>query len=76
MTVKERNAFTGTAFPELDLQLRVPDRFISVKLPRTNIDSEDMLVHRRVAMRQGGALTLGGAYIWELALLLEGLAGK
>ena len=27
-------------------------------------------------MKQGGTITLGGAYIWDLALLLEGLAAE
>ena len=35
-----------------------------------------MLVHRRVAIKQGGTLTLGGDYIWDLALLLEGPAAE
>ena len=63
-----------TTLPDLELQPGIPDSFISVKLPRTNIDYEDILVHRRVAIKQGGTLTLGGAYLWDLALLLEGLA--
>ena len=54
----------------------IPDSFISVKLPRTNIDDEDIPVHRRVAIKQGGTLTLGGAYLWDIALLLEGLAAE
>jgi hypothetical protein len=34
------------------------------------------MVHRRVAIKQGGTLTLGGAYLWDLALPLEGLAAE
>jgi hypothetical protein len=54
MTVKERNALIGTALPDLELQLGVPNSFISVKLPRTNIDHEYILVHRRVVIKEGG----------------------
>ena len=66
----------STALPDLELQPGKPDSFISVKLPRTKIDYEDILVHCRVAIKQGGTLTLGGAYLWDLALLLEGLAAE
>ena len=38
-----------------------------------NIRHEDLMVHRRVAIKQGGILTIGGAYLWDLALLLEGV---
>ena len=74
MTVQERNALISTSLPDLELQLGSPNRFISVKLPRTNIDHQDLLVQRRVVVKQGGTLTLGGAYLWDLALLLEGLS--
>ena len=79
MAVQERNALISTALPDLELQPGIPNSFISVKLPRTNIDYEDILVHRRAAIKQGGPLTpltLGGAYLWDLALLLEGLAAE
>ena len=49
---------------------------MSVKLPRTNIDHQDLLAQRRVAVKQAGTLTLGGAYLWDLALLLEGLSSE
>ena len=76
MTVQERNALVSTSLPDLELQPGSPSGFISVKLPRTNIDHQDLLVQRRVAIKQGGALTLGGAYLWDLALLLEGLSAE
>ena len=76
MTVQERNSLINTSLPDLELQPGIPDSFISVKLPRTNIDHEDILVHRRVAIKQGGTLTLGGAYLWDLVLLLEGLSAE
>ncbi len=72
MSIKERNNLPSTALPELDLQPGVPDTFLSVKLPRTNLDDEDIIVHRRVAIKQGGTLSVGGAYLSDLALLLEG----
>jgi hypothetical protein len=68
MTVNERNTLIGTTLPELELQLGMIERFILVKLPRTNNDREDIMVHRRVAIKQGRTLTLGGAYLWDLAL--------
>ena len=48
MTVEERNALISIALPDLELQPGIPNSFISAKLPRTNIDYDDMLVHRRV----------------------------
>ena len=74
MTVQERNALISTSLNDLELQLGSPSSFISAKLPRTNIDHRDLLVQRRVAIKQGGTLTLGGAYLWDLALILEGLS--
>ena len=76
MTVQERNALISTSLPDLELQPGNPDSFISVKLPRTNIDHDDILAQRCVAIKQGGTLTLGGAYLWDLALLLEGLSAE
>ena len=58
----------STSLPDLELQLGSPGGFISVKLPRTNIDHQDLLVQRRVAFC--------GAYLWDLALLLEGLSAE
>ena len=63
MTVQERNALISTSLPDLELQPGNPDSFSSVKLPRTNIDHDDILAQRRVAIKNGGTLTLGGAYI-------------
>ena len=67
--MKETNALISTALLDLELQPGIPNSFISVKLPRTNIDYEYIAVHCRVAIKQGGTLTLGGAYLWDLALL-------
>ena len=64
MTVQERNALISTSLLDLELQHGILDSFISVKLPRTNIEHEDILVHRRVGSKQGGTLTLGGDYLW------------
>ena len=33
-------------------------------------------LQRPVATKQGGTLTLGGAHIWDLALLLEGVSAE
>ena len=66
----------STSLPDLELQPGPLNSFISVKLPCTNIDHADILVHRRVAIKQGGTLTLGGPYLWDLALLLDGLAAE
>ena len=52
MTVQERNALISTALPDLELQPGILDSFVSVKLPRTNIEHEGLLVHRRVAIKQ------------------------
>jgi hypothetical protein len=76
MTVQERNALISTALPDLELQLGIPDNFISVKLPRTNIYHQVLLAQRRVVVKQGGTLTLGGAYLWDLDLILEGLSAE
>ena len=55
----------------------MPSGFISVKLPRTNLDIDELFAQRRVAVqKKGGTLTAGGAYLWDLALLLEGCAGE
>ena len=48
----------------------------SVKLPRTNLEYEELFVHSRVAIQRGGTLTVGGAYLWDLALRLEGLSAE
>ena len=66
----------NTSLLELELQPGSPGGFIPLKLPRTNIDHQDLLVQRRVAVKQGGTLTLGGPYFWDLALLLEGLSAE
>ncbi len=52
MTAQERNALVSIALPDLELQPGILDSCVSVKLPRTNIDYEGILVHRRVAMQQ------------------------
>jgi hypothetical protein len=54
MTVQERNALINTSLPDLELQPGSPSGNISVKLPRTNIDHQDLLVQRHVAIKQGG----------------------
>ena len=76
MTAQERNALISTSLPDLELQPGNPDSSISVKLPRTSIDHDDILAQHRGAIKRGGTLTLGGAYLWDLALLLEGLSAE
>ena len=34
------------------------------------------MLQRRVAIKQGGTLSLGGVYLWDLALLLEGISAE
>ena len=69
MSIRERSNLSSTTLPDFELRPGLPDGFISVKLPRTNLDYEELFVHRRVAFRKGGTLTVGGAYLWDLALL-------
>ena len=76
MSIKERNNSPGTALPKLELQPGVPDGFISVKLPRTNLDHQDPLVQRRIAGKSGGRLTVEWSYLWDLALLLGGCTSE
>ena len=71
MSMHERSNMPSTAPPDFELQLGLPDGFISVKLPRTNLDLDELFTHRRVAIQKGGTLTVGRAYLWDLALLLE-----
>ena len=33
-------------------------------------------MHRRVASKQGGKFTVGGSYLWDVALLLEGCTSE
>ena len=40
------------------------------------LDQEDLITHRRVAIKQGGTLTVSGAYLRDLALLLEGCTSE
>ena len=70
MSIQERNSLTNTVL-DLELQPGLPNGFISVKLPRTDLYCEELLIQRRVAIRKGGMLTICGDYLWELALLLE-----
>ena len=68
MSTQERSNMSSTALPDFDLQPGVPDGFISLKLPRTKLDIDELFTHRRVAIQKGGTLTAGGAYLWDLAL--------
>ena len=77
MSIKERNNVPSTALPACDLQLGEPsESCVSIKLPRANLDQEDILTHRRVVTKHGGTLTVSGAYLWDLALLLEGCTSE
>ena len=72
MTIKERSNLPSTACPSFELQLGEPSELcVSIKLPRTNLDKEDLLTHHRVVVNQGGILSVSGQYLWDLALLLE-----
>ena len=77
MSIKERNNIPSTALPTLDLQPGEPSNLCdSSELPRTNLGEEDLLTHRRVAIKQGGTLSVAGAYLWDLALLLDGCTSE
>ena len=73
MSIKERNNLPSTALPAFGLQPGEPsDLCVSIKLPRTILDQEDILTYSRVAIKQGGTLSVSRAYLWDLALWLEG----
>ena len=76
MSIRERSSLSSTALPGFEVQPGLPDGFVSGKLPRTNLDYEELVVHRRLASKKGGALTVGGAYLWDLALRLEGCTSE
>ena len=77
MSIQERGHLPSTALPDFDIQLGKPsDECLSIKLQRTNLDQEDLLDKRRVDIKQGGTLTVGGSYLWDLALLLEGCTSE
>ena len=62
-----------TALPEFDLQLGKPScQCLFIKRPRTNLDHQDLIDKRRLAIKSGRTLTVEGSYLWGLALLLEG----
>ena len=44
--------------------------------PRTNLDLDELFTHRRVGIQKEGTLTVGGPYLWDLALLLGGCIGE
>ena len=75
MPIQERGHLPSTALPDLDLQPGKPsNECLPIKLPRTNLHQQDLFNQRRIATKQGGALTVQGSYLWDLALLLEGRA--
>ena len=68
---------SSTTLPDLELQPGVPEGFMSVTLPHTNLDLDELFTHRRVAIqKKGGTLTVSGAYLWDVALILEGGSGE
>ena len=47
-----------------------------MKIPRTNLAQQSLIDQRRLAINSGGALTVGGSYLWDLALLWEGCTSE
>ena len=57
MSIKECSNLPSTALPTFDIQPGEPsDLCVAIKLPRTYLDQEDIITHRRVAIQQGGTL--------------------
>ena len=73
MPIQESGHIPITALPDFDLQPGKPsDECLSIKLPRTNLDHQDLLDQRRLAINKGETLTVEGSCLWGTALLLEG----
>ena len=70
MFLQERGHIPITALPDFDIQPGKPsDERLSIKLPRTNFDQQYLIDQRRDAVNKGGTLTVGGSYLWDLALI-------
>jgi len=70
MSIPECETLPITTLPDFDIKPGKPrDKCLSIKLPRTNLDHQDLLDKRRLAIKSGGTLTVEGSYIWDLALL-------
>ena len=77
MSAQERETLPITALPDFDLQPGKPRyQCLSIKIPRINLDHQDLLDQRRLAIKSGGTLTDEGSYIWDLALLVEGCTSE
>jgi hypothetical protein len=77
MSIQELGHLPITALPDFDIQPGKPsNECISIKLPRTNLDQQDLIDQWRVAINQGETLTVEGSYLWDLALLLEGCTSE
>ena len=58
--------------PHFELQPGNPlERCLSIHLPRTNLDKEELLKVHKVAVQCGAMLTVVYTYRWDLARLIE-----
>ena len=73
MTIRDRaDSIQKVRCPEFVLQLgQPPEECVSVHLPATNVDREELLTAHRTALKFGGMLTVSHPYLWDLAMMLE-----
>ena len=63
MTIKLQATLPSTGCPSFELKLGEPsDLCVSIKLPRTTLDKDDLLTHHRVVVMQGGTLSVSESY--------------
>ena len=66
--MNKSESFQRTPCPQFVLQPGDPrDRCVSTPLPCTNIDLVELLRADKVKLKCGGALSMSGQYIWDLA---------